>query len=86
MNLFSIRPSILLCDTVEELAQKLHIGKGDILLTSAHLEILGRDEVRQYDLTSVNTGTLALDDEGEFLVRGKKTYCVTAKEILQLSY
>ena len=34
MNLFSIRPSILLCDTVEELAQKLHIGKGDILLTS----------------------------------------------------
>lgn len=34
MNEFSIRPSIFLYDTVEELAQKLHIGKGDVLLTS----------------------------------------------------
>ncbi|MGN1030336.1 MAG: iron-containing alcohol dehydrogenase, partial [Butyricicoccaceae bacterium] len=37
MSSFSIRPSILLCDTVEELAQKLHIGKGDILFTSGYL-------------------------------------------------
>lgn len=34
MSLFSIRPSILLCDTVQELAEKLHIGKGDVLFTS----------------------------------------------------
>lgn len=83
----SVSRAVVVDQNMQLLAQfDLGYAVRDILLTSAHLEILGRDEVRQYDLTGVNTGTLALDDEGEFLVRGKKTYCVTAKEILQLSY
>lgn len=58
----------------------------DILLTGTDLYVLRRDVAAKFKLDGSEAATVELENEGQFLIYGRKPFCVTAKEILQLAY